>query len=56
MSDADVLPQVLTMQADSADSALGWASLGEKRWRCAPGAGRVRGDKGGGEARPPSRE
>jgi L,D-peptidoglycan transpeptidase YkuD (ErfK/YbiS/YcfS/YnhG family) len=38
-------PEVLTVQADSADSALGWASLGEKRWRCVVGAGGVREDK-----------
>ena len=49
MSDADVL----TVQADSADSALAWASLGEKRWRCAVGAGGVREDKVEGDAATP---
>jgi len=49
MSDADVL----TVQADSADSSLGWASLGEKRWRCAVGAGGVREDKVEGDAATP---
>ena len=49
MSDTDVL----TIQADSADSSLGWASLGEKRWRCAVGAGGVREDKVEGDAATP---
>jgi L,D-peptidoglycan transpeptidase YkuD (ErfK/YbiS/YcfS/YnhG family) len=49
MSEADVL----TVQADSADSSLGWASLGEKRWRCAVGAGGVREDKVEGDAATP---
>ena len=52
MSDADVL----TVQADSADSSLGWASLGEKRWRCAVGAGGVREDKVEGDAATPAGE
>jgi L,D-peptidoglycan transpeptidase YkuD (ErfK/YbiS/YcfS/YnhG family) len=56
MSDADVLPQLLTVQADSADSTLGWASLGEKRWRCALGAGGVREDKVEGDAATPAGE
>jgi len=29
-----ILAEVLTIQVDSADSSLGWASLGERRWRC----------------------
>jgi L,D-peptidoglycan transpeptidase YkuD (ErfK/YbiS/YcfS/YnhG family) len=44
---------VLTVQADSADSSLGWASLGEKRWRCVVGAGGVREDKVEGDAATP---
>ena len=36
MSDASppILAEVLTVQVDSADSSLAWASLGERRWRC----------------------
>jgi L,D-peptidoglycan transpeptidase YkuD (ErfK/YbiS/YcfS/YnhG family) len=47
---------VLTIQADSADSALGWASLGPKRWRCVLGAGGVREDKVEGDAATPAGE
>src|ERR1051325_11063201 len=49
-------PDVLSIQADSADSALGWASLGEKRWRCVVGAGSVREDKVKGDAATPAGE
>ena len=38
MSDPEVSPDVLAVQVDSADSSLGWATLGEKRWRCVVGA------------------
>ncbi len=41
MSDANLL----TVQVDTADSTLGWASFGGRRWRCAVGAGGVREDK-----------
>jgi L,D-peptidoglycan transpeptidase YkuD (ErfK/YbiS/YcfS/YnhG family) len=47
---------VLTIQADSGDSALGWASLGPKRWRCVVGAGGVREDKVEGDAATPAGE
>jgi len=45
---------VLTVQVDSADSSLAWASLGEKRWRCVVGAGGVREDKVEGDAATPA--
>ena len=38
-------PDVLIVQADSGETSLGWATLGEKRWRCTVGAGGVREDK-----------
>ena len=49
MSEADLL----TVQADSGESALAWASLGDKRWRCMVGAGGVREDKVEGDAATP---
>jgi L,D-peptidoglycan transpeptidase YkuD (ErfK/YbiS/YcfS/YnhG family) len=56
MSEQDVLPKQLVIQADSADSSLGWASLGPKRWRCVVGAGGVREDKVEGDAATPAGE
>jgi L,D-peptidoglycan transpeptidase YkuD (ErfK/YbiS/YcfS/YnhG family) len=44
---------VLIVQADSAESSLGWASLGARRWRCTLGAGGVREDKVEGDAATP---
>src|SRR5262245_31488967 len=54
MSDPDALSETLTVQADSAETSLGWATLGEKRWRCALGAGGVREDKVEGDAATPA--
>src|SRR5882757_4730244 len=45
---------VLSVQADSGDSSLGWAVLGPKRWRCTVGAGGVREDKVEGDAATPA--
>jgi len=56
MSEHDVLTEVLTVQADSGDSSLGWAVLGPKRWRCTVGAGGVREDKVEGDAATPAGE
>jgi L,D-peptidoglycan transpeptidase YkuD (ErfK/YbiS/YcfS/YnhG family) len=53
MSDGELLTDVLAVQADSGESALGWASLGGKRWRCVLGAGGVREDKVEGDAATP---
>ncbi len=46
-------PDLLTVQADSADTSLGWATLGEHRWRCTIGAGGAREDKVEGDAATP---
>ena len=47
-------PDLLTVQIDSAESALGWATLGTRRWRCTSGAGGVREDKVEGDAATPA--
>jgi len=53
MSDPEVSPDVLTVQVNTADSSLGWATLGAKRWRCVIGAGGVREDKVEGDGATP---
>ena len=50
MSEQDLL----TVQADSADTSLGWAALSGRRWRCTVGAGGVREDKVEGDAATPA--
>ncbi len=47
------MSDVLSIQVDSADSSLAWASLGERRWRCVVGAGGVREDKVEGDGATP---
>lgn len=46
----------LIVQADSAETSLGWAALGGRRWRCSLGAGGVREDKLEGDAATPAGE
>ena len=46
-------PDLLIVQVDSPDSSLGWATLGERRWRCTIGAGGAREDKVEGDAATP---
>ena len=50
MSDADLL----MVQADSPDTCLAWATLGDRRWRCAIGAGGIREDKLEGDGATPA--
>lgn len=56
MIEQNVLPEVLVVQSDSADSAMAWAQLGGRRWRCVLGAGGVREDKVEGDGATPAGE
>ena len=56
MTDQNVPRDVLIVQADSADSAMAWARLGDRSWRCVLGAGGVREDKVEGDGATPAGE
>jgi L,D-peptidoglycan transpeptidase YkuD (ErfK/YbiS/YcfS/YnhG family) len=46
--------ELLSVQADSGETSLAWARLGDKRWRCTVGAGGIREDKVEGDAATPA--
>ena len=56
MSSPGIDEDVLIVQADSAETSLGWATLGPRRWRCTVGEGGIREDKVEGDAATPAGE
>ena len=56
MSPPNTEEDVLIVQADSAETSRGWATLGARRWRCTVGEGGVREDKVEGDAATPAGE
>lgn len=44
----------LVVQLESAEGSRGWATLGDRRWRCTVGAGGIREDKVEGDAATPA--